>query len=349
VAPAGTWTAIENLSQSEWEDGNPLLYFDSRGQGLLLWTRRYAAYQGAPADGTDLLGRTWQGDAWSTEKVLNHEDFFLPGAYGLIPVETPDGILIFVTWQNGYQTAEFQDGVWSSPSAWTYLLYRNPDVTPRLHHIVRDASGRLHAAAFGENSSQTLIDKYYDDAYYLAFDGHAWSTPLNLSATDGVANQIALAFDGQGRLHYLWSDPDPPYSSESDLSAIWGRVYVSDTWSLTNTQVTAYNADQAIADFDLTVDLSGTLHLAWSEGLVEGLGHRDLDIYYQTGDGLAWGPEETVYSSTLDSRYPSLVVTGTSPALAWQEGTALGGDILFSERKAPPPERYRIYLPLVQH
>jgi hypothetical protein len=340
-----TWTPVENLSNSPWEDRAAHLFFSCQGQGVLLWTRRYAAYQGAPADGTDLLWRSWRGTDWSPEQVLIHNDFVLPGSYGLIPVETPNSILLFVTWSNAYRTTEYQGGAWSELSPWQYLSYQSPDVNPELTQIVRDDMGRLHAAAFGENSSQNAWDQYFNDAYYLSYDNGTWSVPLNLSYKTGVADHVGLAFDSQKRLHFLWSDPDSQFSSESDLSAIWERVYEGGVWTA-NHQVTAYHPSQAISDFSLATDVSGTLNLTWSEGIIEGYGHTDLDIYYQESDGTAWGPEQKVYTSTADSRFPSLAFTADGPAIAWQEGTSPTLDVYFS-RSSNATHSYRLYLPLV--
>jgi hypothetical protein len=342
---SGSWTTIENLSQSEWEDQSPQLFFDSRGWGLVLWTRRYAIAQGAPVNGTDLLWRAWSGTEWTEERVLMHRDYYLPGTYGLIPVETPDAILLFITYSNGYRVTEYRNGVWSELSPWEYLSFEDPVVNPILAEILWDDQGLLHAAAFGENSSQQGYDPYFRDAYYLVFDGVEWSKPLNLSATDGVASDVDLAFDGQGRLHFLWSDPDSVFSSESTKSAIWERVHEDGMWSGTNVEVTAYNADQAIAGFSLTADVTGGLHLAWSEGLMSGFSHNELDIYYQTGNGATWGLEEQVYPSLSNSRDPSLVVFGDGAALAWEEGNQLGGQILFSRRVAGGINW--IYLPMI--
>ncbi len=85
----GLGSPADNLSQSEWADSGPCLFFDGKGTGLLLWTRRYSAFQGAPADGTDLLWRAWDGTSWSEEAVLYHSSSYLPTSYGygLIPLK----------------------------------------------------------------------------------------------------------------------------------------------------------------------------------------------------------------------------------------------------------------------
>jgi hypothetical protein len=324
------WQA-ENLSLSEWHDGGPMIYFDQQGHGLLLWTRRYSAFQGAPADGTDLMWRSWDGASWSGEQVLFHNDSYLPSSfgYGLVPVETPDSLLLFITWEQDYRTTEYRNGTWSDLTPWSRL-----DVA--LVQVVRDESGLLHAAAYGENSSQLGYDSWFYDGYYLTYNGTDWTTPLNLSSTDGVVRDLGLTFDQDGRLHFLWSDPNSPYSSESVKSAIWERVHEGENWTA-NVEVTGYNPDQAINGFSLTTDVSATLHLAWSEGLwVDGI-HTDLGIYYQAGDGLSWSPGQEVHTSPAESRYPALAVGEAEAFVIWQEGPISERDVYFSQQATTGP------------
>jgi hypothetical protein len=325
------WLVVENLSQSaEWaRDGGPALFFDDQGHGLLIWTRTYSASQGAPVSGHDVLWRAWDGAAWSPEQVLMHGDAALPGspgAFGLIPVQMPDSILLFITWGTSYRTAEYQNGAWSELSPWGYVNLVS------LEQVIADGAGNLHAAGYGPNSNQMGNNRWFHDAYYLTYDGTVWSEPVNLSYTDGVASSIGLAFDGLGRLHLLWSDPDYLSSDESLKSAIWERVYDGASWT-PNVEVTAYNDAQAINGFSLAPgsDVTGTLHLAWSEGLMDDGTHVDLDIYYQSGDGTTWGSEHKVYTSTADSRYPVVAVGSRSEFLAWQEIFWAGGTLPDSE------------------
>jgi len=343
------WLPAENLSKSEsWQrDGGPAIAFDNQGQGLLIWTRTYAASQGAPADGYDVLWRKWNGSAWSPEATLLHGEAYLPGSpgtFGLIPVVKADSILLFITWSTGYRTTEYSGGTWSEVSPWIYL-----DVS--LADIITDRAGILHVAAFGENSNQTGYNRWFQDAYYLTYDGVQWSEPLNLSFTDGVANNVGLAFDGQGHLHFLWSDPDSVYSDESLQSAIWERVYREGSWT-PNSEVTKYHEDQAMNGFSLAADASGTLHLAWSEGVIVDNAHSDLQIRYQPGNGKTWGPVEDVYTSTAASRYPLVGLGEKQAYIVWQEIFWAGGplndhEVYVSHQVGEPPKLHHSYLPLI--
>jgi hypothetical protein len=336
-ASSQSWTSTKNLSNFSWQDEGPALSFDEEGQGHLLWTRRYARALGAAEEGTDLVWRRWDGAAWSTEQVLLHVDAYLPGAYGLILTEIPDATLLFVVWPGGFREAEYRDGSWSELTLWDFHL----DVT--LAQILVDGEGTWHAAAFGPNDN--IFAPWYYDAYYLSYDGATWSGPVNLTTTDGTAYDVGMAFDALGRLHYLWSDPFSPLS-ESLKSAIWERVYDGSSWTA-SAEVTADDEDQAINGFSLTSDASGTLHLAWSQGLLVDYVHTDLGIYYRTGDGNTWGPEQVVYTSTAESRYPVLAVGGGNTSLIWQEGPSSERDVFFSGRAGAPSGPVRSYLPLV--
>ncbi len=337
------WQPVENLSSSKWVDDGPSVFFDQQGQGLLVWTRRYSLSQGAPDEGTDLMWRQWDGSSWSPEGMIMHADSYAPGSYGLIPVEMPDSTMLFITQGHGYRTTEYRDGNWSEVTPWTYLEYPELDVRPLLTQVINDEDGLLHAAAYGKNSSQQGYDKWFYDAYYLVYDGASWSEPENLSGEAGVAHDIDMVFDEEGRLHVVWSDPDSPYSSESDESAIWERVYGGGTWSPT-AEVTAYAPDRSITALDVTIDDTGTLHLAWSKKSTTG-SDQALNIYHQTGDGTTWGVWRTVHTSAADSRYPVLAAGDRGMSIIWEEGsiTDQKTDICFSRQVSAP----LVYLPLV--
>lgn len=332
---AQSWTLVENLSNSPWRDEGPALLFDRQGYGHLLWVRRYSAALGAPAAGTDLLWRYWDGTGWSDEEVLLHLDSFLPGAYGLVLAQTPDSVLLFVVWNGGFRQAEYRAGSWSELTPWDYSLGVS------FAQVLVDGAGQWHVAAYGPNN--VGYEPWFYDAYYLSHNETGWSIPLNLSDHTGVANGVGMAFDRQGRLHFLWSDPAYRDSSESLKSALWERVYDQGIWS-PNTEVTTYNDNQAINGFSLTADDEGMLHLAWSEGIWVNGTHINLGIHYQTGDGTIWGPEEEVYTSAAESRYPVLAADSNRAAIVWREGLSADSEVYFSHSIQ---EVVRTYLPLI--
>ncbi len=328
-----------NLSDSPHVDGGPGVFYDPQGCAHLLWTRRQSGTPETPTGLTELLWRVWDGAAWSPETVLLRDESYYPGQYGLIPVPKADSVLLLLLFDRGYRMAEYKDESWSAFSPWVYL-----DVM--LADAVIDSEGALHAAALGENSSTIGYDPWFYDAYYLSYDGASWTEAINLSSTDGVAHEVGLAFDRNGDLHFLWSDPDSFYSSESLKSTLWERVWDGSAWSA-NAAIVDDNPDQAIQSFDLTSDVTGTLHLAWSEGLIVNNAHTGLGIRYQAFKNKTWGPEEMVYTSTLSNDYPTMAWHPQFPAVSWVTGPITDTNILISMRSAPQGQPYRTYLPTI--
>jgi hypothetical protein len=338
-ASTESWGPVESLSNFAWEDERPALLFNQEGEGHLLWTRRYGLALGAPAEGTDLMWRHWDGASWSDEKSLLHVEIYLPGAYALIMAETPDALLLFLVWPGALRRAEYRAGSWSEFTPWEFhkgMIFAQ---------VLVDAEGTWHVASFGPDNR----DLWFRDAYYLTYDGTNWSDPYNLSFEGSVANNVGMAFDRLGRLHFLWSDPDYEYATESHESAIWERILVDGSWT-SKTRVKATDDDEAVDGFSLSADTGGTLYLAWSEGpIVEGA-HTELDIYHRTGDGEAWSEVQKVYTSTLMSRYPTLLVSDGIVYLAWQEGLIpySSQDIFLSHLTHATGTVRRTYLPHVE-
>lgn len=337
-AETRTWEPEENLSNSPWRDESPSLFFDQAGQGHILWTRRYASAMGADADGTDLVWRTWNGTEWLPESVLLHVDSFLPGTYGALLLETEGAVQLVVVWPGGYCLSKYRDGAWSEFTPWDYGL----GVT--LAQIVVDREDVWHAAAVGPNDNE--FAPWFYDAYYLSYDGASWTEAINLSSTDGVAHEVGLAFDLNGDLHFLWSDPYSPYA-ESIKSAIWERIWDGTAWSA-NAEITIDNPNQAINGFALTSDPDQRMHLVWSEGTLVDSVQTDLNIYYRASQGQSWGPEERVYESPKDSRYPAVAVGAVGASAIWLEGPRTERDVLVSQQiGASIGTFFRAYLPVV--
>ncbi|MBN1661688.1 MAG: hypothetical protein JXA93_25055 [Anaerolineae bacterium] len=351
-ATTGFWLPVENLSTAApaWaHDRGALLVRDSSGLILAVWTRTYQASGGAPADGYDIVSRAWDGTAWSQEQIILHENAYLPGSYNLVPAETTGGTLLFLGWGYEHRLTRFQGGAWLEPGPWM-------DLGVELAQVIVDAQGTLHASAFGPNSTTWGANGLFSDAYYLTSQtGESWSTAVNVSSFDGVTNSVGLAFDAQGRLHFLWSDPHYLASVESTVSAIWERVLDSGEWG-PNVDITGASEDLAINSLSLAADEQGAFHLGWSEGTWSDGSHLDLDIYYRPGDGDTWGSPTQVHTSTLDSRYPLIVLNERHPYLVWEEIDASpgpgvrGSDVYYSHpdtRPPPPPPLFNYYLPLV--
>jgi len=323
---AQLWTPPLSLSASPWLDWAPELWRAPDGKLHLAWCRGYTALGGAPHDATEVLHRTWDGTAWSpAEVVYRNAETFVPGGYGLTWAQDGQGRLyLFLSIGFAFTYTVNQGAGWEPLAAWNQSMGVTQAAT--------DSLGRLHLVGYGPNSSQTGYDQYFYDAYYIHYDGTSWTTAFNVTGTDGIAHDQALALDAAGHVHVVWADTGSPYSSESQGSAVYERVLSGETWGA-NTPVTAPHKDQAVEDVALVRDEPGQLHLAWTEGvfLLPNWEAVNLTVRYRQNPGAGWSPETVVnaegggHSLNVD-----LAVGGGYAHAVWEEGPALGQEVFFS-------------------
>ncbi len=333
LGSSGSWAGTVNLSASPQADEGAAIYADGLGRVHAAWTGRDVL------SGSDLLYRRWEQGDWSAPEILDHTATYHPSPYGLFFVEDITGTLyLFVTIGSGVTHTRLQQGSWEPLAPWIYV----PGMR-RLGAIVAGPDGRFHVAAFGQNQGNLSgCDAYLDDAYYTTTDGSTWEVLVNLAYTGTIAYDVGMAYDSGGNLHFFWSDISPPCSLDSERSAVYERVLMGTTWT-ERQEVTLYNTDQAVEDLALQVDPTGQLHLAWSEGLLEGSRAIQLSIRYRRWDGADWGKEEVVWESDADSINVDLALyKGIFPVLLWEEGPSDAEDVYFSERW-----RFDLYLPRV--
>jgi hypothetical protein len=323
---AQVWTPPLSLSASPWPDWWPELWRAPDGKLHLAWCRGYTALGGAPHDATEVLHRTWDGTDWSpAEVVYRNGETFVPGGYGLTWAQDGQGRLyLFLSIGFAFTYTVNQGAGWESLAAWNQSLGVTQAAT--------DSLGRLHLVGYGPNSSQTGYDQYFYDAYYIRYDGVSWTTPFNVTGTDGIAHDQALALDAAGHVHVVWADTGSPYSSESPGSAVYERVLSGESWGA-NTPVTTLNKDQAVEDVALVPDELGQLHLAWTEGVFAPNTWEavNLTVRYRQNPGAGWSPETVVnaegggHSLNVD-----LAVGGGYVHAVWEEGPALGQEVFCS-------------------
>jgi len=322
----GLWEEAQNLSTSARRDEGPALLADSTGMVHLAWTRR------APGEGSDILYRRWDGTGWSVEERLEHTDVYHPSPYGLQFVFDAAGRLcLYASQGSGIAHTCQENGEWGTWTPWVYL----PGVK-RIGALLLGPDGLFHAPVFGSNEGgRSGCDPWLDDAYYVTTDGQTWSNPVNLSGVGSIAYDAMLAFDGQGRLHFLWSDISPLCSYDSERSAVYERVLSGGVWG-PREEVSVPNEGQAVEDLVLVADTQGRLHLAWSEGVFTPDGAAvDLGIHYRRWQGGRWFPEEVVHGSAEDSLNVEMGVgLQGEPVLVWEEGPAIAEEVFFSERAA---------------
>ncbi len=336
----GAWSETLTLSLSPTiADEGPALYADAQRRAHLAWSRRDTG------NGSDLLYRQWADGVWSPPQVLDHTDVYHPSPYGLTFVEDITGTLwLFVHIGSGVRHTRLQETGWEPLSSWVYI----PGMS-RLGDLIPGSDGRFHVAALGPNEdAEQGCDPYLEDAYYTTTDGTTWDDLLNLTYLGTVAYDVGLAYDGNGDLHFLWSDQHPLCSVDSERSAIYERVLSGGIWG-DRAEVTVPNTDQAVLDLALQPDPDGNLHLLWSEGVFDTGGRAiDLAIRYRPWNAGIWGNEEIGWASSADSLNVSLTLDHLrQPAAVWEEGPSTAEEVTFSVRRLALP--YRSFLARVDH
>lgn len=338
IAESQMWTPTQNLSSSPWSSLSPSACLEADGTMHLVWCQIYAASEGAPADGTDILYRRYERGYWSEAQVIHHDPFYLTGGYQLVLLKAQDRLYAFASHGLASSYMYQQDGMWTDMAPWDY----------RISVYTGAVEGdTIHLAGFGLNSSQWMYDRYFVDAYYTRFDGQNFSEPVNISSVDGVAQDVALAIDGSGQVHLVWTDTGSPFSSESQGSALYERVWAGGEWG-PNLPISTPNPNQAVRDVELVSDEAGGLHLAWSEGLLEQMRAIAVNLHYAHNDGRGWGSEEVILPSETSRENLALDATASEVYLTWMEGETPPEQALYFSTTDPSvydTPLYPVYLP----
>ena len=193
-----------------------------------------------------------------------------------------------------------QEGAWSVPT--------NISNTPSEGSIL------LAIAANGQgNVLVTWVEQWAgkEFIYYNRWDGSSWFQPPGLLATPpsgGRAYLPAVAADGQGRFHLLWTDTYSLYYSRELEEGFW-----SVSRPISGPGRTFYSA--------ITVGPQGRIHATWEE-TADPLFNTDFEIYYSQSDdgGETWSLPVNVSRSADSSRVPFIAVDGQGGVhIAWAE------------------------------
>jgi hypothetical protein len=122
-------------------------------------------------------------------------------------------------------------------------------------------------------------------------------------------NARAIAVDGQGDIHVVWSD------LRNGNREIYYKFFDGDSWGPDRriTSADGYSTSPAIV-----VDSNNHPHVVWED-------YRDgnWEIYYKYHDGTYWSADERVNDASAYARYPSLAIdTDDNLHLAWQDDRA---------------------------
>ena len=142
----------------------------------------------------------------------------------------------------------------------------------------------------------------------------AWTTPVNISNTPGCSQQSALAIDGQGHVHVVWTD------DTSGSNDILYRNYNGETWSPTiNLSNDATDSERS----DIVIDSPGRIHVVWKN-------HHLGEVFWTYCDGLSWKSPINISNNSGYSTCPRLTADDSGKVYVVWHDIQGQSDIYFS-------------------
>jgi hypothetical protein len=204
-------------------------------------------------------------------------------------------------WSDGYFTirdnSELPPAPWATPENISNTsresLYPDSvvDSQDNVHVVWNDFTG---SSAFG-------------NIYYANWNGSSWSSPINISDTDGVdgVNPVAIVVDSSDSLHVFWNDR----SVDPNNGDIYYASYNAGTWALhSNISNNPGNSRSPRA----AVDSSGNIHVVWYD--YSGGGGK---VFYRKYNGSSWSSIEQI--SPSEARWVDIAVDSSDNLhVVWQ-------------------------------
>ncbi|MBX3654222.1 MAG: Ig-like domain-containing protein [Ramlibacter sp.] len=178
-----------------------------------------------------------------------------------------------------------------------------------------------HGLAVWTLGTATDIDpranQYLWTSFFDASQG-VWRTPVQVMALgQRVGSSFKHAFDPGGNAVVAWLQGDP----NTALAAIWVARYQASTrmWSAAEkvTDLTRISSDHLLADFEVTADSGGNVHVIWMQGAPSSnVQARSFEA--ATGQ---WGQAQVLHPLGSASPYsPRMAVDGNGRVVAlWTE------------------------------
>jgi len=296
------WSAPVNVSQSDIDSWKPAMALDAEGNVHVVW---YDQTLGS-TEGEVYYARWARVSGWSDGERLS-----TAGGESSHPVIAvgPGGIVHVVWQERAGGASEIRYACLPHNGAWTPI--RNVSNTPGdsvRPLVVVSADGQVHVIW-----QETRPGRGSDIYYVCQYSSNLWTSPHNVSQSDGDSTSATLLVDAQGNVHVCWQDLS---------SGHWGICYASRSsdgeWSSPQDISSSGRDSTSVA---MACSDSGVLHVVWSEDVSLGWG-GDTDVFYaeRSPDG-AWTPEaENLSNRTGRSDSPVVAVDDRGGIhVAWQD------------------------------
>jgi hypothetical protein len=366
AAPAQAgWEPVQRLTWNSGESMRPRAVVNSTGEVHLVW------YDSTPGNSEIYYKKSTDGGgAWATSQRLTYTsgsslapEIAVDSSDRLYVVwedKTPGNSEIYgkkstnggATW-SANQRLTWTSGISMSPSltvdssnrlhlVWDEFTSGNFEIfykrstdggaTWSTSKNLSSSAGNSVNAAMAVESPDTIHLVWSDytpgnfEIYYKKSSngGGAWTTSKRITWDTGASNFAAIVADSSGNLHVVWGDDTPGNTEIYYKKSTDGGT----TWTAVKALTSNSGGSQAP---DLSVDVSGNLHLVWS-----GDSLYTSEIYYRqsTNKGASWAAEERLTWTSGDSDAPVIAVYGSGNIhVFWYDHTPGNYEIYYKRQK----------------
>jgi len=310
----GSWSVPANLSGSPGPvDRCAALAADVAGTVHVVWDESSSRVTST----SDIMyTQRPRGGSWATPTPATSD--FGPSLNPDLAVAADGTVhLVWENFFNVYHASKPLGGPWSART--------NISATPLVAEYAQvavDGQGNIYVVWQDDRLSFIRPDIFFSTR---PRSGGAWSVPLNLSNSD-IARWPAVAVDGDGVLHVIWSD-----WSRAHTGLRYTNKRPGEGWSAPSTVFAGL-----VSDNDLVADTAGTIHAVWR------LTDTTRIFYASRPAGGAWSAAEDISQGVTDVWEPAIALDLQDyPHVVW----AHAGEVYYTS--ASPTSSTSVYLPLV--
>ena len=246
-SPVDGWSAPQRLSSAGEESSRPVMAIGTDDTVHVVWQEgasgeKEILYTSRPFEGT-----------WTPARNISGTD----GDSSLPRISASGDGRVHVIWQersqglpsNIYHTCLYSSTLWATPSD---LSQSDGDST--LAVIVADAQGTVQVCW------QDLSSGNWEIFHAYLTSGNGWTTPQNISGSQGDSQSAGVAFSASGVLHLVWSESAAD-GSQGESKILYATRAPNGAWSPVIEDLSGQpgRADSPV----IAVDAQGDTHVAW--------------------------------------------------------------------------------------
>jgi hypothetical protein len=179
----------------------------------------------------------------------------------------------------------YTNGVWSNDHNLTTI---NQNKTPAL---VQLANGTI-----GVFWSMLQVHSY--DVFYTQNSRSGWSSPIQITSTTLNDTQPSAALGKDGVVWLVWTRVNA--TNTTLIKQLYYKTLKNGVWSVETQLTTDSNQNYGSG---VMVGKDGIVRVTWSKGSAG----NNFQIYEKTYNGIVWGPDTQIVSSSSSDDHPSMI------------------------------------------